>query len=75
MVTKFGDSHSHDLSSLDKIHHFYSHQTHRSKMSRNIMINLVDVGICPSNIARVVNAMNHGEDCEQVSPQKVIDFI
>ena len=38
------------------------------------MSNLVDVGIRPSNISRVVNAMNHGEGCEEVSPQQVIDF-
>ena len=62
MVTKFADSHSHDLSSPDKMHHFYSHQTHRSKMSRTIMTN--DAGIRLSNIARVVNVMNQGEDCE-----------
>ena len=29
----------------------------------------------PSNIVRVVNAMNHGEGCEEVSPQQVIIFI
>ena len=40
VVTKFVDSHSHDLSSPDKIHHFYSYQTHRSKISRRIMTNL-----------------------------------
>ena len=39
------------------------------------MTNLVDVGIRPSNISRIVNAMNHGEGCEEVSPQQVIDFI
>jgi len=32
------------------------------------MTNLVDVGICPSNIFRVVNAMNQGEGCEEISP-------
>ena len=66
--------HSHDLSSPDKVHHFYSHQTHRSKISRSIMSNLVNVGIRPSNISRVVNAMNHGQGCEEVKPQQVIDF-
>ena len=75
VITKFVDSHSHDLSSLDKVHHFYSHQTHRSKMSRNIMTNLFDVEMRPSNIGRVVNAMNHGEGCKHVSSQQVIDFI
>ena len=39
------------------------------------MTNLVDVGMRPSNIACVVNAMNHREGCEQVNPQQVIDFI
>ena len=38
------------------------------------MSNLVDLGIRPSNISRVVNAMNHGEGCEEVSQQQVIDF-
>ena len=38
------------------------------------MSNLVYVGIRPSNISRVVNAMNHGEGCEEGSPQEVIDF-
>ena len=38
------------------------------------MSNLVDVGFLLSNISRVVNAMNHGEGCEEVSPQQVIDF-
>ena len=38
------------------------------------MRNLVDVGIRPSNISRVVNAMNRGEGCEKVSPQKIINF-
>jgi len=28
IVTKFVDSHSHDLSSPDKVHHFYSHHIH-----------------------------------------------
>ena len=51
VVTKFVDSHSHELSNPDKVHHFYSHQTHRSKISRSIMTSLVDVGICPSNIS------------------------
>jgi len=68
VLTKFVDSHSHDLSSLDKVHHFYSHQTHRLKISRSIMTNLIDVGIRLSNISRVVNAMNHREGCEEVSP-------
>ena len=58
VVIKFADSHSHDLSNPDKVHHFYSHQTRRSKISRSIMTNLVDIGIRPSNISRVVNAMN-----------------
>ena len=39
------------------------------------MTNLVDVGIRPSNISHVVNAMNHGESCEEVSSQQVINFI
>ena len=39
------------------------------------MTNLFDVGIRPSNIFRVVNAINHGERCEKVSPQQIIDFI
>ena len=39
------------------------------------MTNLVDVGIRPSNISRVVNAINYGEGCEEVSPQQIIDFI
>ena len=39
------------------------------------MINLIDVGIHPSNIFRVVNAMNHKEGYEEASPQQVIDFI
>ena len=38
------------------------------------MSNLVDVGMRPSNIFRVVNAMSQGEGCEEVSPQQVIDF-
>ena len=38
------------------------------------MSNLVDVGIRPSNISRIVNVMNHGEGCEEVNPQQVIDF-
>jgi len=87
VVTKFVNSHSHDLSSSNKVHHFYSHQTHRlkisrrimtthqSKISRRIMTNLIDVGICPLNISRIVNAMNHRESCEEVSPQQIIDFI
>ena len=54
VVTKFADSHSHDLSSPDKVHHFYSHQTHRSKISRSIMTNLVDIGIRPSNISMLL---------------------
>ena len=41
VVTKFIDSHSHELSSPDKVHHHYYHQTHRSKISRSIMSNLV----------------------------------
>ena len=36
------------------------------------MSNLVDIGIRPSNIFRVLNAMNHVESCEEVSPQKVM---
>ena len=28
VITKFADSHSHDLLSPDKVHHLYSHQTH-----------------------------------------------
>ena len=75
VVTKFVDSHSHELSSPDKVHHHYSHQTHRSKINRSIMTNLVDVRSHPSNISRVVNALNHGERCEEVSPQQFIDFI
>jgi len=39
------------------------------------MTNLVDVRIRPSNIFRVVNAMNYGECYEEVSLQQVIDFI
>jgi len=39
------------------------------------MINLIDVGIHPSNIFRVVNAMNHKEGYEEISTQQVIDFI
>ena len=39
------------------------------------MTNLIDVRIHPLNIFRVVNAMNNGEGCEEVSPQQVIDFI
>jgi len=38
------------------------------------MTNLVDIRMHHSNIACVVNTMNHGESCEQVSPQQVIDF-
>ena len=45
VATKFIDSHLHDLSSPNKVHHFYSHQKHRSKMSRTIMSNLIDVGM------------------------------
>ena len=75
VVTKFADSHSHDLSSPSKVHHFYSHQKHRSKMSRTIMINLVDVGMRSSNITCVVNTINHRESCEQVNAQECIDFI
>ena len=75
MVTKFVDLHSHDLSSSNKVHHFYSHQIYRSKMSRTIMTNLDDVGMRSSNIAHVVNVMNHEEDCEQVSAQQCIDYI
>jgi len=74
VVTKFVDSHSHELSSPDKVHHYCSYQTHQSKISKSIMRNLVDVGIGPSNISRVVNVMNHEEGCEEVSPQQVIDF-
>jgi len=33
------------------------------------MINLDNVGMRPSNIAHVINAMNPGEACEQVSAQ------
>ena len=33
VVTKFVDSHSHELSSPDKVHHFYSHQTHRQRLA------------------------------------------
>ena len=39
------------------------------------MINLDNVGMRPSNIARVINAMNPGEACEQVSAQQCIDYI
>jgi len=39
------------------------------------MTNLLDVGIRPSNISHIVNAMNHIKDCEEVSPQQAIDFI
>ena len=74
VITKFVDTHSHELSSPDKVHHHYSHQNHRSKISRSIMSNLVDVGMRPSNISRVVNAMSQGEGCEEVSPQQVIYF-
>ena len=38
------------------------------------MINLNDVGMS-SNITHAVNAMNLGEDCEQVSAQQFIDYI
>ena len=38
------------------------------------MTNLVDAGIHPLNISRVINVMNHGEGCEEVSSQQVIDF-
>ena len=62
LVIKFIDSHSHDLSSPDKVHHFYSHQVHQLKVSRTIMTNLNDVGMRPSNIVYIVNAMNHEED-------------
>ena len=75
VVTKFANSYSHDLSSPDKIHHFYSYQTYRSKMSRSIMTNLIDVGMHPSNVSHVVNVMNHGDDCEEVSSQQVTDYI
>ena len=44
-------------------------------MSRTIMTNLDDVGIRPSNIAHVVNAINSWEDCKQVSAQQRIDLI
>jgi len=39
------------------------------------MTNLIDKGMRPFNIFCVVNKMNHGEACEEVSPQQVIDFI
>jgi len=39
------------------------------------MSNLDDVRMCPSNIARVVNTTNPGEDCEQVSAQQCIEYI
>jgi len=39
------------------------------------MTNLDDVGMRSSNIAHVVNVMNHEEDCEQVSAQQCIDYI
>ena len=74
VITKFVDTHSHELSSPDKVHHHYSHQSHRSTISRSIMSNLVDVGMRPSNISRVVNAMSQGEGFEEVRPQQVIDF-
>ena len=35
---------------------------------------MVDVKIRPSNIFRVINTMNHGEGCEEVSPQQVINY-
>ena len=68
-VTKFADSHSHVLSSPNKVHHFYSHRIHRSKVSRTIMTNLDDVRMRPSNIAHVVNTMNLEKNCERVSAQ------
>ena len=34
------------------------------------MTNLVDVGIHPSNISRIVNAINYGEGCEEVSDRQ-----
>ena len=55
MVNKFADLHSHNLSGLNKVHHFYSYQIHRSRMNRTIMTNLDDVRMHPSNITRVVN--------------------
>ena len=58
-ITKFTDSHSYDLSNLIRSITFI--QTHRSKMSRSIMTNLVDVGMHTSNISHIVNAMNSGE--------------
>jgi len=39
------------------------------------MTNLNDVGMRSSNIVRVVNAINLGEDCEQISTQQCINFI
>jgi len=39
------------------------------------MTNLDDVEMRHSNIARVVNTMNHEENCEQVSAQQCIDYI
>ena len=68
MVTKFVDSYSHDVSSPNIVYHFYSHQRHRLMINRSIMTNMVDVGMLPSNIFRVINAMNHREGCEEVSP-------
>jgi len=60
MIIKFANAHSHDLLSPNKMHHFYSHQTYRSKMRRTIMTNLDNAGMHPSNIAHMVNAMNPG---------------
>jgi len=39
------------------------------------MTNLVDLRMRPSNISHIVNAMNHGEDCDEVSSKQSIDFI
>jgi len=38
------------------------------------MTDLDNVRMCPSNIARVVNAMNTGESCEQVSTQQYVNY-
>ena len=37
------------------------------------MANLDDVGMRPSNIVRIVNAINHGEGCEQVFINNLIN--
>jgi hypothetical protein len=70
VVQKFVEEHSnHELTSPDKVLMHYSHkQKHRSGPIRKAMGDLSDVGMGPSNIARVLNVGYEVNDGVRITP-------